>query len=501
MGTHDEQGSCSRVVSGGHHDLEMAGRGYRPLGPPRRQTWAHWRTIGPSMETSSATRQGHVLPASTTSLTEVPGSVVSSVPRSFWWAWFAVTAGGWVTSDVAALVLGYVDLHPQWQLDLLAFAAPLIAASQWWVLRRRIPLSAWWIVPVLVAWGAYFPLRLSGIVREGIMAFALATFPLAFLQSPAGALLANAVAGAVLGGIFGGISGVGQWRSLRPHTRRASLWIVTSTVAYAAGGGTGWAVTRLLGTAIEGRVASAVVTAILVGAVTAGGICWHLHRPAGTAGPEAPPTKLRVVQVGWRFLVGWTTLVAIGWWCGFLLTWVLIAVHMGRPTSWLAGGPLGGLVIFALQWPLLRRRVPRLSDWALGLVAGWTLAWLIIPVLSDFTRPVVGIWLFPGRSDLPIRMSIATWMGTVGGAAGGAVAGWTQARALSLGRGWIVVSASAWIVGLAVPWASMPPLEGWQTFLLVIPASGAVVGLLTGGMLWWIGRQAAATGEAGAPVP
>lgn len=69
----------------------------------------------------------------------------------------------------------------------------------------------------------------------------------------------------------------------------------------------------------------------------------------------------------------WLVNGGLGWALGFALgLWVIDAIG-GSPLGTLVGYLLFGLIIGALQWPVLRREIPNALPWVIASMVGWAL--------------------------------------------------------------------------------------------------------------------------------
>lgn len=135
----------------------------------------------------------------------------------------------------------------------------------------------------------------------------------------------------------------------------------------------------------------------------------------------------------WAFLFTWIISTSIGWMVGgFLIGGV----------SFIASG----VVMGALQYLVLQRRLCQPRNWLIATMLGWTIASLVLVLLN------------PGQSQFLSGMIL------------GAVSGFAQWLALRkevfLAGWWIMVNIVAWTSGLA--------------FLPGFFSTGAVAGVVTG---------------------
>ncbi len=71
--------------------------------------------------------------------------------------------------------------------------------------------------------------------------------------------------------------------------------------------------------------------------------------------------------------VDWVLHGGAGWALGFALG-LLVIQAMGRnPLGAVLGYALFGLIVGALQWPMLRREIPHVTAWVIASIIGWAL--------------------------------------------------------------------------------------------------------------------------------
>jgi hypothetical protein len=81
--------------------------------------------------------------------------------------------------------------------------------------------------------------------------------------------------------------------------------------------------------------------------------------------------------------VDWVLHGGAGWALGFALGILVIQAIGGSPLGALLGYLVFGLIIAALQWPVLRREIPNALPWVIASMLGWALgAYLSQAVLS-----------------------------------------------------------------------------------------------------------------------
>jgi hypothetical protein len=71
--------------------------------------------------------------------------------------------------------------------------------------------------------------------------------------------------------------------------------------------------------------------------------------------------------------VEWVLQNGAGWALGFALGLLVIQAMGKNPLGAVLGYALFGLIVGALQWPMLRREVPHVTAWVIASVIGWAL--------------------------------------------------------------------------------------------------------------------------------
>lgn len=193
----------------------------------------------------------------------------------FWLQWVFASTVGWSSGAF----LGYFLLS-SWPLLWATFFGGLGAAvgiMQWLVLRQRIHRAGWWvlasvaagIVGLIVGWPLGFSLRAA----LGDAIFYAVTWPTHFA-------------------IVGGVGGVIQWFLLRRQVYQASIWVLASSLGWAAFGLSLGTVNTIVGAMLGGLfeaidfVLDFVVGGLLAGAITGAAMVWLLRHPF----PEAQKT-------------------------------------------------------------------------------------------------------------------------------------------------------------------------------------------------------------------
>jgi len=170
---------------------------------------------------------------------------------SFWLGW-ALAFVGFPLGGVAATALIGPIMTPLAGALGGAATGAIIGAAEWLALRRRLPLSPWWIAATALGMGAGLPLGI--------------------------ALLGTSTDGAALplrGLITGAGIGIAQYVLLRGVSSRAPVWPLIVTLGWALG----WIITRAAGVdlALQWSVfgsSGALTFQLLTGLVLA----WMLRR-------------------------------------------------------------------------------------------------------------------------------------------------------------------------------------------------------------------------------
>ncbi|NTU79062.1 MAG: hypothetical protein HGA45_06625 [Chloroflexales bacterium] len=149
-------------------------------------------------------------------------SVIARQARGGWgfWGGWALAFLGFPVGGLAGLGLAGGVSGPAQALLGGATTGAVIGAAQWLVLRRRLPLTPWWIVATAAGMATGLAL--------GVGLFGTATVGTALLMR---ALVTGA-----------GI-GLAQYLLLRRFTRWAPLWVVAVTLGWTLG----WGITAAVG--------------------------------------------------------------------------------------------------------------------------------------------------------------------------------------------------------------------------------------------------------------
>ena len=205
---------------------------------------------------------------------------------------------------------------------------------------------------------------------------------------------------------------------------------------------------------------------------------------------------------GWHFWPWWVLANAVGVAVGgvvVLLFWIASS-DLGRAV---VGWALGGVVVAAMQWLVLRYHLKGFHLW--GLIT--FLVWPMVGSAVSATAFFVWLWFFEGW-DRAHHGRESGWLHTVDlgllvaiGAAVGAMQ-WLVLQHQLAGGGWLVVaSAAAWAASLAVAafllsagcGTSSDPYFNFSGLCMVVYgpvagwAAGTVAGaVVTGGAVLWL---------------
>jgi hypothetical protein len=209
--------------------------------------------------------------------------------------------------------------------------------------------------------------------------------------------------------------------------------------------------------------------------------------------------KVKGSQVGWGFWLQWLLASTVGWFVGFIISWLLAAIILGEDNGinvlklilgYFMGGAALGSVVGLMQWLVLRRQVSRAGWWVLASAAGFAVVggggYGAADVVFDYLIGWGGV------------SSLTNILGrTVVVALGGAVAGILQWLVLqsqvSRAGWWVLASTVGWGLCMAMAFSGLSLLESdIETFiptLLLLVGGGVVLGAVTGGALVWLLRQ------------
>jgi len=153
-------------------------------------------------------------------------------------------------------------------------AGASLGFSQWLVLRRYIKHIRWWIVATAI----------GAIVAWLIGLKVVVVLILIFLDGGTVEVLSPRLLAAILllGAWIGAVLGLAQWFVLRPHVRKALLWVFANALAWSVGFLLMFAGAKITGpgtftlkAALVG-IATGVTTGVVIGAITGIGLVWLL---------------------------------------------------------------------------------------------------------------------------------------------------------------------------------------------------------------------------------
>lgn len=199
----------------------------------------------------------------------------NQVGWAFGFVWTLITTMGWwigiITGSLIAELPTDVNFGMLLAIFLLAFwPSTLIGALQWLYLRRKIPISARWILAstacLAIGGGGGLVILLVITVLGGSMG----DIDILFCSN-----ISMAFGGAVVG--------IWQWDILRDHVPQAQWWVLASTVGW------GLSTTMLSAVSYYGEIDCFVfvLTCCLHGGITGATLVWLLRLPV-------PESKLEV---------------------------------------------------------------------------------------------------------------------------------------------------------------------------------------------------------------
>jgi hypothetical protein len=179
-----------------------------------------------------------------------------------WLAWTFATAGGMLIGFLPTIPLvNLLDLGLA-QIAVPVLAGTAIGFAQWIVLRRYVSASSDWILAGGTSWAVGYVLGL----------LLIQTLPSTIFIEVIGYLL------------FGVIVALVQWPVLRREIPNILVWILASSIGWAAGFWASQAVLPLIftGGLIEPAVSTtviAVTSGLVAGAITGIALVWIVRRP------------------------------------------------------------------------------------------------------------------------------------------------------------------------------------------------------------------------------
>ena len=215
-----------------------------------------------------------------------------------------------------------------------------------------------------------------------------------------------------------------------------------------------------------------VVFGAVYGAITGWCGCCVSRSPAAAMAACSRREQL------WRFWLWWVLASTVGWAVGGFGGWAVVG---SLPRGIIGDGTVvvvvGGFVLGALQWLVLRRQVARAGWWVVASIAAMAVVGVLVVALDEGAVVaggglVVGVlqWLVLRR-----QVALAGW--------------WVPASAV----GWVVGGFVSGIVGDAtgVSWIAA---AGWAVL-------GVVYGAITGAVLVWLLRHRAAGADDAVSAP
>lgn len=179
-----------------------------------------------------------------------------------WLGWTLATAGGMLLGFLPTILLVNVLNLGLAQIVVPVFAGTLVGLAQWVALRRFLTATSDWILAGGASWAIGYVLGL----------FLIQNMPSTVFAGIAGYLL------------FGAIVALVQWPLLRREIPHLLVWIIASSIGWAAGFWTSQAVLPLFhtGPTIPPAVSTtviAVTSGLVAGAITGIALIWIVREP------------------------------------------------------------------------------------------------------------------------------------------------------------------------------------------------------------------------------
>ncbi len=179
-----------------------------------------------------------------------------------WLGWTLATAGGMLLGFLPTVLLVDVLNLGLAQIIVPVLAGAIIGFSQWIVLKRYVTANSGWALADGTSWAAGYVLGLLLIQM----------LPSTIFIAAIGYLL------------FGVIVAVVQWPVLRREIPNLGVWILASSLGWAAGFWASQAVLPLFfnGSLIEPAVSTAVIavtSGLVAGAITGIALIWIVRKP------------------------------------------------------------------------------------------------------------------------------------------------------------------------------------------------------------------------------
>lgn len=223
--------------------------------------------------------------------------------RKFWQQWVIANT---VSFPISFALVSFVDLalsigvkstmehNTRLTVTYVSFAVSnlVIGLIQWLVLRRQVSrISICWILTSIP--GLHIGVFVSFFLALNIVSF---LFQIGFFAEYVQMFVGSAVAGAVGGAMGGGVTGIAQSLLIARKILLNHLWIIwilTSTVAWAASWSAGWAFGSVVGVAMGNAVSSSlfakvstatfgvifgIICGFLNGTITGKVLVWALRR-------------------------------------------------------------------------------------------------------------------------------------------------------------------------------------------------------------------------------
>lgn len=187
--------------------------------------------------------------------------------------WILFTSIGLLIGEIAGFALSYsvvnLFIHHNTNLILGLCLGAVVGYSQWFLLKKKFPISSFWGLACAI--GVGLPFIVVSIAEEtGIK------MPAFFNNDIIYWINYNFLSAGIFGGL---LSGLLQIHLLKPFTNRAGWWLLASSI--------GWGLCFLLVRVVKDRfLITMVASAILLGVVTGFSLLW-IKPHASTANPAS----------------------------------------------------------------------------------------------------------------------------------------------------------------------------------------------------------------------
>ena len=190
----------------------------------------------------------------------------AQVGWGFWLLWVLASTGGWLFGFFVGWFGGYAveGILPNYgSAAVVAALGAGVGIWQWFVLRRRVSRSGWWVLASILG------LAVAAVVGTAVaLARGYSAIPENF---------------AVVAGVGGAMAGLMQWFVLRRQVSRAGWWVLASTVGWAVSGTVSGLVDQLEFMGFLALPVGVAGCGVVLGAVTGLALVWLLRQPAKEA--------------------------------------------------------------------------------------------------------------------------------------------------------------------------------------------------------------------------